>query len=133
MKINRNDSFWHDENGFPHISERLRARLTTAYRQGLNHREAAITAGIKHTDLLEYLSYDERFRMRAEGLQEHLAIQAKKNIAKAIEQGQTKPTQWYLERRRPEEFSTKADVSLTTGSETEETREKKFEEMLDKI
>ena len=132
VKDNRLDSFWHDEAGNPCISERLRARLASAYRKGLNHREAAMHCGIKHTDLMEYLAYDEAFRMRAEGLMEHLAIQAKMNVAKSIEEGKMKPTQWYLERRRPEEFSTKTDVSVTTG-ESEKVREKEIEEMLNKL
>lgn len=88
--------------------------------------------GIKHSDLMEYIAYDESFRMRAEGLMEHLAIQAKKNVAKAIENGKMKPTQWYLERRRPEEFSTKADVAVKT-SESETVREKEFEKLLENL
>lgn len=132
MKENRFDSFWHDEMGNPCISERLRAKLAKAYRRGLNHREAAVHCGIKHSDLMEYLSHDESFRMRAEGLQEHLAIQAKMNVAKSIEEGKMKPTQWYLERRRPEEFSSKADVAVKT-SESETVREKEFEKLLEKL
>jgi len=132
MKDNRFASFWHDEAGNPCISERLRAKLAKAYRQGLNHREAAMHCGIKHSDLMEYIAYDESFRMRAEGLMEHLAIQAKKNVAKAIENGKMKPTQWYLERRRPEEFSTKADVAVKT-SESETVREKEFEKLLENL
>lgn len=132
MKEDRYASFWHDEDGLPRISERMRTKLVKAYRKGLNHREAAIHCGISHSDLLEYLSYDEKFRMRAEGLMEHLAIRAKLNLAEAIEGKKLKSTQWYLERKRPEEFSTKQDVSIST-SESESDREKKFEEMLEKL
>lgn len=132
MKEDRYASFWHDEDGHPRISERLRTRLVKAYKDGLNHREAAIVSGISHRDLLEYLSYDEAFRMRAEGLREHLAIKAKKNVAKAIEGGKMKSSQWYLERKRPEEFSTKQEVSIS-GGESEDSREKEIQDKLNSL
>lgn len=132
MKEDRYASFWRDDEGLPHISERLRGRLVKAYKQGMNHKEAAIHCGIKHSNLLEYLSYDEEFRMRADGLREHLAIKAKMNVASAIEGGKMKSSQWYLERKRPEEFSTKQEVSVT-NAESEENRSKRIEDALGKL
>ena len=133
MKVDRYASYWYDENGNPCISSRLREKLAKAYRKGLNHREAAIHCGVPHSFLIDLLNYDEAFRMRAEGLQEHTVIQAKLNVADAVEKKQIKSSQWILERKRPEEFSTKADVSVNTGTDSEQKRAKEIEEMLDKL
>lgn len=134
-KENKYASFWHDSSGIPHISQRMREKLVKAYRAGLNHRQAAIHCGIAHSDLLEYLSYDEKFRMRAEGLQEHTIIQSKLNLAKDIEKGKTSSSKWLLERKAPEEFSTKQDILLNGNAlgESEEEREKQLKEALNSL
>lgn len=131
-KANKYASFWHDSMGRPQISMRLREKLVKSFKAGLNVREAAIHCGIKHSDLVEYMQYDEEFRMRVEGLQEHAVIKAKLNIASDIEKGKSSSSKWYLERKKPDEFSTKQDIMLNGSAlgESEEEREKQLKEAL---
>lgn len=126
-------SFWRDDEGHPHISQRLMYRLTKSWKAGLNNREAAIHSGIKLSDLMEYLAYDEAFRMRSEGLQLHTRIQAKLNVSKDIEDGKSKTSTWYLERRAQDEFSTKQDMFINGTNASEEDREKAIKDILDSL
>lgn len=82
---------------------------------------------------MEYLAYDEAFRMRSEGLQLHTRIQAKLNVSKDIEDGKSKTSTWYLERRAQDEFSTKQDMFINGTNASEEDREKAIKDILDSL
>lgn len=135
IKKEKYASYWHAEDGTPMVSSRMRERLVKAWKAGLNNREVAIHCSIPMSFLLELLSSDEKLRMRAEGLQEHTKIQAKINVADAIEKGRMKTSQWYLERKCPEEYSTKQDVLLSGNLVTasEEEKEKAVKELIDQL
>lgn len=88
-------------------------KLELGFAKGLNKTECCEFAGISRDTLYEYLEKHPDFSDKIEVLQSHPSMKAKINIADRIEQGDVELSQWYLERKNPDEFSTKQNINAS--------------------
>lgn len=86
------------------------SKLEEAFIKGLNDQEACLYAGIGKSTLYNYCQENPTFMERKEQLKNHLKMRAKLNIEEEIVKGDKPLSQWYLERRAKDEFSTKQEV-----------------------
>ena len=82
------------------------SKLEYAFSIGCTVKEACCLAMINTSAYYRFLERRPEFRERFEGLQQIPAINAKKAIADELYRGNHKLAMWYLERKRPDEFST---------------------------
>ena len=89
-----------------------RGKITFQRRElvGLKPHQVAY-AGISRTAYYRFLSKNEPIRDRFKALKGHIKLQARFNIAKAIEAGNLEVSRWYLERRDPL-FNQKVEVEV---------------------
>ena len=90
-------------------------KLRKAWLAGVPDRKAAQYAGITPEDLKDILRKDTKLAlMRAACLTNELEteINARTNVKKNIKDGSVDSSKWYLERKVPDEFSTKQTVSV---------------------
>lgn len=90
-------------------------KLRKAWIAGVNDKKAAQYAGITADDLKELLRKDSKLAlMRAACLTNCLEteIAARNNVKSSIKEGSVESSKWYLERKVPDEFSTKQTVSV---------------------
>jgi len=78
---------------------------------GFSDNQACVYAGISRTAFYRFLSKNEPIRDRFKVLKQHIRLQARFNVAKAIEAGDLEVSRWYLERRDPL-FSNKVEVEV---------------------
>lgn len=90
-------------------------KLETAYMNDMNDVEACLYAGIGTTALYDYQKENPEFADRKVQLRSTLALKAKMNIAEVIKKGDVKQSEWWLERRRKDEFSTRVEKSGPNG------------------
>ena len=88
-------------------------KLEYGFSCGLSDREACLFAGINPDTLYEYCKKHPKFSERKELLKEQVKMQAKMNLANSIKSGDEKASEWYLERKAKEEFSTKTEIAGT--------------------
>lgn len=88
-------------------------KLEYGFSCGLSDREACLYANINPDTLYEYCKKHPEFSERKELLKEQVKMQAKLNLASSISGGDEKASEWYLERKAKDEFSTKTEVSGT--------------------
>lgn len=97
------------------MTEEMIGKLELLFAKGLSDREACLIANIHPSTLYDYCEKNPEFTERKELLKEKVKIQAKLNIADAIENNDVDNSKWYLERKAKDEFSTKqiidADVN----------------------
>lgn len=86
-------------------------KLEYGFSCGLSDREACLYANINPDTLYEYCKKHPEFSERKELLKEQVKMQAKLNLASSISSGDEKASEWYLERKAKDEFSTKTEVS----------------------
>lgn len=91
-------------------------RLVEAWSNGLSDREACFYASpdmeFVHNDLKDmYLDNPALLDLR-DGLKMKLTTSARKVVKKAIEKGNEKTARWYLEKKMPDEFGTKAQITV---------------------
>lgn len=93
------------------LTDAVVGKLELGFAKGLNKTECCEFAGISRNALYDFLEKNPDFSNRIEVLQSHPSMKAKINIAERIEKGDVELSQWYLERRNPEEFSTRQNIS----------------------
>ena len=92
--------------------------ILNAWENGLSDREAAFLASkdgnayVTEEDVKGWLADNSDIASLKDFLQSDLLSNAKLNIADNIRNGNVSTSKWYLERRAPEEFSTKAAVAF---------------------
>lgn len=92
--------------------------ILNAWENGLSDREAAFLASkdgsayVTEEDVKGWLADNADIASLKDFLQSDLLSNAKLNIADNIRNGNVSTSKWYLERRAPEEFSTKAAVAF---------------------
>ena len=86
------------------------AKLEQAYSNDMTDEEACLYAGISTTSLYNYQKKNPEFVERKQHLKNALALHAKNNIAKKIHKGDESISKWWLERRRKEDYSTRAET-----------------------
>ncbi|HGR8341521.1 TPA: hypothetical protein ACL6LC_001802 [Streptococcus pneumoniae] len=71
-------------------------KLEELFVRGLSDEEACLLADIGTTTLYDYCKENPEFSERKELLKQRVKIRAKLNISKAIEDGDTDLSKWYL-------------------------------------
>lgn len=105
-----------------------------AWENGLSDREASFRASkysgvfIKESDIQEMVKGDADIAQLKDFLHADITSQARLNIVDEIRDGNVAISKWYLERKAPEEFSSKAALELA-GSVVGVSVEDKQEEM----
>lgn len=86
-------------------------KLEKAFACDMTDEEASIYAGISRSTLSKHQKECPEFMDRKTLLKHALSMKAKMVIAQRIHEGDEKIAQWWLERRRREEFSLKHELS----------------------
>lgn len=81
------------------------AKLQWAFSIGATVKEACVLADISTDSFYRYCNKNTEFRSKIDLLQSKPILLARIAITKAIESGNVKLAMWYLERKRPQEFS----------------------------
>lgn len=87
-------------------------KLRQAYLIGANDREAYGYADISHETFYNYIEKHPEFREQITKWQEEPILKAKTTVVKNLDKD-VKNAQWYLERKRKDEFSIKTEVDAT--------------------
>lgn len=95
------------------LTDDVVGKLELGFAKGLNKTECCEFAGISRNALYDFLKKNPKFSNKIEVLQSHPSMKAKINIADRIEQGDVELSQWYLERKNPDEFSTKQNINAS--------------------
>jgi len=83
---------------------------------GYTYTKACKIAGIPHNTVSGWLENDNELRLKFESWQNEINAQARRNIVKKIEGGDTDAARWWLERREKDDFSLRSEL---TGAEGE--------------
>lgn len=100
------------------INEAAWREIISSWEDGLSDREAAFRASregnmlITESDLKKYLQNYPEVADLKDYLQSDVLSMAKKNIAESIRNGSVTTSKWLLERKAPNEYSSKAAVSF---------------------
>ena len=100
------------------VSNEVWTSVVGSWENGLSDREAALIATketeqlVKASDIASWKKNDPEIAELQAFLEVYLRAEAKMNIKDAIKAGQTKVSQWYLERKASDEFSTKSAVAF---------------------
>lgn len=92
--------------------------ILSSWENGLSDREASFRASrdnnfyITEAQIREIYENDVRVADLRDFLRTDLVSQAKLNIAKSIREGSVSTTKWFLERKAPEEYSSKSAVAF---------------------
>lgn len=95
-------------------------KLEQAFSIGASDLEACFHAGIGKTTLYEYQERNPEFAERKAMLKEKMVLKARQVVAKGMEDGDKQTAQWYLERKKKDEFSIKNE-NLNTNLNTNRT------------
>lgn len=112
------------------VSDEVWTSVIESWENGLSDREAALIATkkteerVKASEIASWKKQNPEIGELQAFLEVYLRAEAKINIKDAIRAGQTKVSQWYLERKAADEFSTKSAVAFE-GAVIELTLEEK--------
>jgi hypothetical protein len=93
----------------PCVTPEVVSKLEIAFACGCPVTEACQVAGIARNTYYNFLKARPEYEDRFQALRDKPVLEARKRIAGQIPED-TKTAQWYLERKRPDEFSPKATV-----------------------
>jgi hypothetical protein len=99
------------------MTDAMIGKLEMLFAKGLSDREACLIADITPSTLYDYCNKNPEFTERKELLKEKVKIQAKLNIAEAIENKDVDNSKWYLERKAKDEFSVKQMIEADVTNE----------------
>lgn len=95
------------------ITPEILLKLETAFSLGLNDEQACLFADkLPLSTFYAYCKKHPKFQELKEVLKKRPEMNAKTNIAKALENGDVDLSKWYLERKCKDEFSVKQDIGL---------------------
>lgn len=86
------------------------AKLEAAFSWGCTDNEACIWANINPSSLYDYQLAHPEFTKRKELLKDTPNLKARQVINMALQQKDKQAAQWWLERKRKEEFSTRSEM-----------------------
>lgn len=78
--------------------DKYQNKLARAWRSGATDAQAAKHAGVTEDELNEVLKESKSLREVREALVDTLLVKAQKNIAKKIQEGDVKVSEWYIEK-----------------------------------
>jgi len=97
------------------MTESTLRKLEEAFLNGATDKEAIFQANIASSTFYDYCKENPDFAERKEDLKDQVKYRARRNIAKAIEEGDKSLSQWYLERKVKEEFSQRVEQTGAEG------------------
>lgn len=107
-----------DEVGRPTVmTPDIIAKLEQAFSLGASDLEACFYAGIGKTSLYRYQEEHPEFTERKKALKEKLVLKARSVVADALENKDKQTAQWYLERRKKDEFSIRQEQTGADGKD----------------
>lgn len=120
------------------ISDKAWTEIIIAWENGLSDREASFRASrdgdvfITEAELKEIVASDSRIADIRDFLHTEIVAQAKLNIAESLREGSVATSKWYLERKAPDEFSSKASVAFEGAvvGLTMEEKQKELDQLL---
>lgn len=89
-------------------------KLRQAFMMGCSDREACVYANIANQTLYNYQLTNPEFLEQKMTFKAYPLIKARKTIFDNL--GEVKTAQWYLERKQPKEFGSRAVVKAVSGS-----------------
>jgi len=92
------------------------AKLEQAFSLGATDLEACFFAGIGKTALYEYQEKNPEFAERKAALKDKLVLKSRQVVASALEEGDKQTAQWYLERKKKDEFSQRSEQTGADGN-----------------
>lgn len=92
-------------------------KLEEGFLMAFTDKEASLYANISPSTLYLYCQENPEFSERKELLKEQVKIRAKTNIVDAINKGDKLLSQWYLERKSKDEFSTRSEHTGPDGKD----------------
>lgn len=100
-------------------------KLEQAFALDATIKEACFYADISPQTYYNWIEAKPELLERFNALREKLVLQARQTIADNIKED-SKTAQWYLERKRKDEFSGKQEIDLTGGFEVTRQKLKEF-------
>ena len=98
------------------ITPEIINKLDYAFSIGCNDSEAISFAGISKSAFYNYIDNHPEYKERKEALKLKPVLKAKKANNDLIESGDPVHIRWYLERKKADEFSTKAEVNIDSNA-----------------
>lgn len=83
------------------------SKLEYAFSIGCTDLEACLHANVSKSSLYDYQNAHPEFLERKGALKEKQVLKSREVIASAIAEGDKQTAQWYLERKKKDEFSTR--------------------------
>lgn len=99
------------------IDKTVLSKLEEAFLIGATDKEACLVANISMATLYRYCEENPEFRDRKEELKDTPKYAARKNVIKALGEGDKNMSQWYLERKAKEEFSQRTESTGKDGKD----------------
>ena len=93
----------------PCVTPEVLSKLEIAFSCGCPVTEACLIAGIARNTFYNFLKARPEYEDRFQALRDKPVLEARKRIAEQIPED-SRIAQWYLERKRPEEFGSKSMV-----------------------
>lgn len=106
-------------------------KLEEVFALGGSDSEACFYANISKQTLYNYQKEHPEFVDRKEALKEKPILKARQTVVKALDD--PKDAQWFLERKRKEEFSFRQEVTGAEGKELKLLSEKQIETLKEKL
>lgn len=97
------------------ITPEIITKLEEAFSVGASDKEAIFYANIGSSTFYEYCSNNPDFAERKEQLKDMPKYQARKNISKALNDGDKDISKWYAERKIKGEFSPRQELTGEDG------------------
>lgn len=113
--------------------------ILEGWENGLSDQEVCFRVtkqtgkNLKFDELKRLVHEDKEIADLREHLRSSLVVDSKLNIADAIREGDTPTAKWYLERRSPEEFSTKSSIAFDEASKITVSIEDKEQALMEMI
>lgn len=93
------------------MTEDVVRKLDEAFLKGLSDRQACLDVGIPYSTFTSWIERNDWYRSRKEDLKENPKLLAKKNIYKALKEGDLETSKWYAERKMKDDgFSTRQEL-----------------------
>ena len=97
------------------ITPEIIDKLDYAFALGCTDKEACALANISQSAFYNYIDKHPDYKERKEALKLKPVLKAKKACNDLIESGDGVHIRWYLEHKKPEEFSTKKELEVNTA------------------
>lgn len=95
------------------VTSNVTAKLVAAFQNGLSKKQAIRYAGISKDAYYAAIKRDEEFATKMSDAQWKPNMKAREVVVRAIEAGDVKAAEWWLERREKDEFTLRRE---TTGA-----------------